>query len=63
MDDGAFGFAHLIFHLVLVAVLHGSRAPQGLKRRREPMKAGRRINFAAVKRRAETKTDKRKEIP
>jgi len=35
MDDGAFGFAHVIFHLVLVAVLHGSRSPIIFKTRRE----------------------------
>jgi hypothetical protein len=39
MNDGAFGFAHVIFHLVLMAVLHGSRSPRVFKTRREQMKS------------------------
>ena len=35
MNDGVFGLAHVIFHLVLAAVLHGSRSPQIFKTRRE----------------------------
>ena len=38
MNDGAFGFAHVIFHLVLIAVLHGSRSPRVFKTRREQKK-------------------------
>ena len=35
MNDGAFIIGHVIFHLVLIAVLHGSRSSQVLKPRRE----------------------------
>jgi hypothetical protein len=34
MNDGALGIGHVIFHLVLLAVLHGSRSPQVLRPRR-----------------------------
>ena len=39
MNDGAYGFAHVIFHLVLIAVLHASRSPPIRKGRREQMKS------------------------
>jgi hypothetical protein len=39
MNDGAFGLAHVIFHLALVAVLHGSRSPRAFKSRSEQIKS------------------------
>ena len=34
MSDGAFGIGHVIFHILLFAVLHGTRSQQVFKTRR-----------------------------
>lgn len=47
MNDSVFGFAQVIFHLVLAAVLHGSRSPQVFKTRRK-QKPPRRVSKARM---------------
>ena len=54
MNDGAFGLASVIFHLVLVAVLHGSRSPRVFKSRRTNKVAQCEYTFRPSGRRAET---------
>jgi hypothetical protein len=49
MNDGIFGFGHVIFHLVLIIVLHGNRSPQVFETgRKQKPKASRDANEPKV---------------